>query len=681
DPAIHLAGSRLLFAASLWLTAVLLARSVLQEWSWRWLGVLFIVAALLPLYLLTMPGTVGSADTFEFQVVIPRLGIAHPTGYPLYLLLARLFTLIPLGSVAWRANLASAVFALLAVLLVYGGARRLLRRSVPALLAAVVLGVTAVFWSQAIEAEVYALQALIVAAALWLMVVILGSREWAVGGRGWQGLIILLALVLGLGLANHLTTLFLLPPALLAVFLAYGGLLRRQSWREDLVLLLKVAAAFLLPLLLYLYLPLRWQAVNGEPMGLGRFVQWVIGGRFQGALQLTAWLKDRTRYEVVGRLLLDNWGWFNLGLVVLGLVYLGWRNWRMALVLVLTWLGFLFYALNYYVPDLAVFIIPAHVVMAFFWGAGVTAVLSGAGWLASKLGRPGLRSPLENILLVLLLLPSLWQVTETWAVMQGRENRDLLKWGEGVLAMPLANGAAVLADSEKIAPLYYLQQAEGVRPDLEIMVLADEATYRAELDARLAAGQTVYLARFLPGLEGIYHLRSLGPLIEVSREPITSLPPEAQQAGLELGPIRLAGYTMQEAAAVDPLATAVTLFWQAENPVTESLFVYVRWAGENFVGEPVVKSGQHAAGNMYPTLAWQPGEIVPDFHLLPRPLSDQEQELDLQVAVGPAFASAEDLLWQTVTGVVLPAAEGIELEQPLRAQTGRMLLSGAQFPA
>ncbi|MCZ7666310.1 MAG: hypothetical protein M5U34_03215 [Chloroflexi bacterium] len=44
-----------------------------------------------------------------------------------------------------------------------------------------------------------------------------------------------------------------------------------------------------------------------------------------------------------------------------------------------------------------------------------------------------------------------------------------------------------------------MQQAEGVRPDLDIMVLPDEAAYRAELDGRLAAGQTVYLARFCRG--------------------------------------------------------------------------------------------------------------------------------------------------------------------------------------
>ncbi len=108
--------------------------------------------------------------------------------------------------------------------------------------------------------------------------------------------------------------------------------------------------------------------------------------------------------------------------------------------------------------------------------------------------KPAWQSSLEIIALLLLLLPSLLQITENWPA--SNNNREkLLTWGQGVLALPLEDNAAILADSEKIAPLYYLQQAEGVRPDLEIMVLPDEAAYRAELDARVAAGQTVYLAR------------------------------------------------------------------------------------------------------------------------------------------------------------------------------------------
>jgi hypothetical protein len=89
-----------------------------------------------------------------------------------------------------------------------------------------------------------------------------------------------------------------------------------------------------------------------------------------------------------------------------------------------------------------------------------------------------------------------------------------------------------------------LQQIDGLRPDLDIMVLPDEAAYRAELEARLAAGQAVYLARYLPGLAGVYHLRSVGPLVEVSREPLTALPVGATPSELVAGPLRLLGYVV-----------------------------------------------------------------------------------------------------------------------------------------
>ncbi len=79
-------------------------------------------------------------------------------------------------------------------------------------------------------------------------------------------------------------------------------------------------------------------------------------------------------------------------------------------------------------------------------------------------------------------------------------------------------------------------------------------------------------------------------------------------------------------------------------------------------------------------VAWREDEIVSDFHLLSRPITDVEQSLDLQVAVGPSFSSVESLDWQTITQVTIPASSGIDLQQTLRAQNGRILLNGVEFP-
>src|SRR5690606_26165800 len=70
--------SRLLFGGSLWL-AVAIMLFMLWPGGQRLVGLLMTATALAPVYLLTMGRTVGRADTFEFQVVIPKLGIVHPT--------------------------------------------------------------------------------------------------------------------------------------------------------------------------------------------------------------------------------------------------------------------------------------------------------------------------------------------------------------------------------------------------------------------------------------------------------------------------------------------------------------------------------------------------------------------------------------------------------------------------
>jgi hypothetical protein len=704
DPLVDLGRSRLIFGASLWLGLLLWSsrRWRRQGAIWRWWGPLLVALALLPVYLSTMARTVGQADTFEFQVVAPRLGIAHPTGYPLYLLLGKLFSLLPLESVAWRINVGTAVLATMALIFFFKFLWELWGVVETAVLGAVVMGLTSTLFSQAIAAEVYALHALVVCGALWIILQVLSSKlqvdgsETPLSSRSLRFNLLLLAFVIGLGLTNHLTTLFLLPPAGIALLLVlFGGRSGTQIGTEeaqsstetnyqllitDYRFILKLSAAFAAPLLLYLYLPLRWQAVNGEPMGLGRFVDWVVGGRFQDALQWGAWLNDSARYGIVGRLFVENFGEFNLALALLGLGYLAWRGWRITAILVVTWLGFAFYCLNYYVPDLAVFLIPAQLVVGLLWASGVTAVLQVISQRLTHENRP-LVPLVRTAVLLLLLLPTLMLIVDNRARLDSSRADGRTAWGQGVLQQPLAENAAILADSDKFPPLYYLQQAEGVRPDLEIMVLPDEAAYRTELDARLAAGQTVYLARFLPGLAGIYHLRAVGALTEVSTEPLRERPSTTDPVQYNFGPMRLVGVGLEPEDPSDPMATATTLIWQTDAPIGETLHIFVRWAGQNYVGAPDVAAGQHAVHNNYPTVAWRPGELVVDVHSWPRPLLAEAQPLQLQVAVAAPFTPLADLTWQTVAEQAFGTETARRLAQPVQAQVGTALLRSVEFPA
>ncbi len=640
----------------------------------------------------------GTADTFEFQVVVPKLGIAHPTGYPLFLLLSKPFSLVPINSVAWRVNLATAVFGVTAVCLLYLLGRRLTKWSLAALVTAALFGLTPTFWHQAIQAEVYTLHALLVIAALTLMREIGGWRleaklyepaaasvsdkkgglpeeSEAANTKKWHPYTwsLLLALVLGLGLTNHLTTIILLPAAVLAILFAYrAGRFDDSPVSRPWSFILPIVA-FLAPLLLYAYLPLRWAAVNGQPMGFDRFLDWVIGGRFQGALQLGAWLDDPTRYEIVGRLLSVEWFTFwTLLLIGIGAAYLLLWQWRYGLILLVTWLGTVFYALNYYVPDLAVFMIPAQIIMALWWLCGIVAALDLVG------AKPGKRRSLliQTIFLLAGLIPLLAMAAEqTLNNVRQIQAEDRTRWAETVLELNLAEEAAILADSDKFPGLYYLQQAEGYRPDLDILLLPDEASYRAELDARLASGQTVYLARFLPGLESIYHLNSFGPLTEVNAKPGSSLPPGIEASELTFGHINLLGYDLSVQSPYAEGESTVTFYWQSEEPLEEVLHVYVRWTGEDFKGPAL---SQHPANNMYPTLAWSAGEIVADFHAIPQPRP--EESLALQAALGLPFSDPGTLDWQTVAVVDERPAVELVSATPLRIQVGSTALEAVIYP-
>ncbi len=663
----------------------------------------WVIAPLVLIYGLTLGRTVGAADVFEFQVVVPQLGIVHPTGYPLYLLLGKLWTvLIPGGEVAWRLNVGTAVYALLAIAALFALMELVLRsvrddkwasgylKDTAVVVALFAFALSPTFWSQAIEAEIYSLHNFFVALILGLVVwKFLDDHELSnhrehrdffeknsalsapSAVNSWRKRLplspfILLAFLLGLGLTNHLTTVILAPAVGLAwLFHLWDS---RPAVTQIGQQLGKMLLAFLAPLTLYVYLPLRWQAVNNEPMGFGRFVGWVTGSQFQDALQLWAWLVDPTRYEVVGRLFVAEWAWWGLLLAGLGFGFILWRNWRVGLVLGVTWLGYTFYALNYYVPDLNVFLLPAHLVTAVFLAVG----LVGLGQISFQF-IPSERRELRAACALwplLLLIPLGIDAGRAWPTVDQSQNRGLTQWGTAVLELPLETNALILADSEKIAPLYYLQRAAGMRPDLDIRVLPDEAAYRAALSEGLAAGQAVYLARFLPRLEGAYHLRSLGPLTQVGAEPVTELPNTAVSlpTPLHVEGVQLRGYELAPTADEADFHTAVTFYWQATQPMTAPLRIYVRWADD----APIYPTGRHPAHDYYPVTAWTSGaqgegEIVADYHLLPHPYPRPAQA-DLQVAFAPPFTPPEALRWQTVTAVEWPN----ELDRPAYDQAVRL---------
>src|ERR671911_413333 len=237
------------------------------------LGVFVLV---LVLYLRTLAPTVlylqdpKLLDAVMLQMQVSVLGITHPTGYPTYLMLTHLFTYLPFGDPAYRVNLASAVYAALAVVAVYVGGLLLARRAVAAAASALAFGLSGAFWSQAVIAEVYTFEALLVALVIFVVLLWRDRRD----GR----YLLLSAFLVGLSLTHHLTSVLLVPAVLAFVFLTDRRVFSRTG------LMLKSLGLLLLGLLPLLYLPIRalmHAPLNeADPSTPWRFLLLVTGGSF-----------------------------------------------------------------------------------------------------------------------------------------------------------------------------------------------------------------------------------------------------------------------------------------------------------------------------------------------------------------------------------------------------------------
>jgi hypothetical protein len=458
-----------------------------QPWDDRWLRAAVAVPALLALllYLATAAPTItwrnGGDDSGDLVVAAATLGIPHPTGYPTYVILGHLFTWLPVGEVAYRLSLMSAVSAALAVGLVGGLVHIIGRRAVGAapglaLLAAsgggLALAAAPLFWSQAVIPEVYALHLAFVAAVAFALVV---WRAW--DDRRW---LVVAAALLGLGLGNHVTLGLLLPAGLVFVLLSDGALWRERAlWR-------RLGLAFAAGLAVYLYLP--WRGAQypalmwGEPYHLAGLLGHVTGALYHRYLFMGAPADALSRTAHAATLLVGQLGWPGFVLGVVGAWWL-WQVVRpLALAGLVTGAGSALFAVNYYARDSEVYLLPLFVVWAVAAGVGALAV---ARLIGDALGRQaGWR--LGLVVVLLLSASALVQVARGYGQVDASGDVAAREFSRTVLAA-LPPRAVLLSDSDAHTfSLWYGQEVLGLRPDVAVvdLRLLQWGWYRATLARR-----------------------------------------------------------------------------------------------------------------------------------------------------------------------------------------------------
>jgi 4-amino-4-deoxy-L-arabinose transferase-like glycosyltransferase len=393
-------------------------------------------------------------DAAMLQVHAYVLGITHPTGYPTWTMLAHLFTYLPFGDPAYRANLASAAFGAAAVFVLFFAGWLLSGRIWAAAAGSLSFAVGNIFWSQAVIAEVYTLNALFVAATVLVLLLWRDTRR--------DRYLLAAAFLMGLSLTNHVTSGLLLPTAALFVF----AVDRRKllDWR----LVLGGAGLFVLGLAPYLYLPVRafvgTPVYEADPSSFARFFELVAGREF--GIRFGTFGPD----EYLSRLV-SLWGFlleeFNAGLLLVaavGVVVMLVRDRAGAVLVGIPFLGWLVYAIGYDIFDYFIYFIPSYLMLALFVAVGATTVLEGAERLVAG-SPPLLRTATPVLISIALLYLAVADVGEDYSL----EDRSQDLTGRRIVEAVVEKTAPDATVLHHRSPLPYMIQVEERRADLTLV--------------------------------------------------------------------------------------------------------------------------------------------------------------------------------------------------------------------
>ena len=440
-----------------------------------------LVAWLFPfaVYLATLAPSVTFYDSGEFITAIYALGSAHSPGYPLFLLFAKPFTWLPVGSIAFRVNLATACSAALASLGAFMLVRRLvsaspcsddsrfadLVRNGAALAGALLFAGSPRLWLQTNHDKPYPLLSFLVALSFlflvrWREELLAGSEQPA----WWYGV----GFLAGLASGAHQTIILLVPAWLLFILTTRPRIILRV--RE---LLLTMAFA-LAGGAVQLYLPLRAAADPhqnwGDPSSLSRFLWHVLRRGYPEephGRDVTLLLKQLNGFSIP-----HEFGWVGLFFVMVGLVVC-WRQQRpFAVALVVSLFSFWAVIVGVFNPQpesifmTEEFYTPLYLLAAVLIAVGLHAMVSQGMIRAERPDRYGWHH--RALVLVFLLMFPLFQLVGNYLPNDQHDNYLAHDYAVNTLrSLPERAVLFTWGDSGAF-PLWYLQSVERLREDLDL---------------------------------------------------------------------------------------------------------------------------------------------------------------------------------------------------------------------
>lgn len=482
------------------------------------------------IYLSTLAPGVYGFDSAELVTGIFTQGIVHPPGFPLYLLVGKFFSLLPVDSLSYKLNLMSAFFAAVTAVLLYRSMLFIIKDAFASWAAALIFSASFFFWQMALVAEVYTFY------TAFLAIDFLFLGLWLNNGKKKH--LVLFSIFFGLTLATHTSGILFAPG--FAWLILRSPRWESRSWKHVPAML----AGFVTGLSPYLYLmyragqePLLNYTILYPEVDLTRLsgLWWYVSGQ---AYHMFAW--GYSLQEVPAEVL-----WFfsslwrnflGVGLIVgiIGAVLLFRRSKSLALGLGIMICFQAAFFINYRVSDKDTMLLPAYLIWSFLIASGIAEL------------RRFMRSQFTNEAAVrnftLAATNSLWITVIALQVILNLQWVDLrgatgyAEFGNATMAVAEPN-AVVFAPWSTAVVLEYFQIVEGYRPDLVIVNQSRQEVawyyelnsmhfeYQeilAEIEARatlqlVAVSQRypVYIVDFEPRFLDLFSFVPAGPLFKL----------------------------------------------------------------------------------------------------------------------------------------------------------------------
>jgi len=363
------------------------------------------------LYFITLAPSVIQIDSGELAAVEATLGIAHPTGYPLFTLIGYLFLKIPLPiTTIFQANILSAIYCSIGIFFFIKSSELILLNfsysqtqskkgetkkqtlenidinnvekglsilNISVVIsAALILATSVTYWFQSTSVEVYSLHIAIITPLIYKLLIIFYSKK--IKQKDWFHVSILLAL----GFSNHMTTVLILPALAYLFFIKEGFNLSALKKIFYILLLF-----FAILLLIYSYLPLRAltnPALNwGNPVNFDNLIRHITGKQYQ------VWIfssidvaKEQLKYFVEN--LPNEFNPIMLIISIIGLIVIIKKFKNLFAFLTLLFITTVFYSINYDIHDIEPYFLLAYLAIGFF-------ILIGLYHLANLINSKGIK--------------------------------------------------------------------------------------------------------------------------------------------------------------------------------------------------------------------------------------------------------------------------------------------------